>query len=199
MTSHPSAFRTSLDSLLGLEGGFSDDASDSGGATNWGISHAVARGKGYDGPMDRMPLAKAQDIYYTSYWKPLGLDAMSQTHPQIADKLFEQGVHCGIGTAARWLQRTLAVLNQNGALYPDLDVDGIVGPGTRAALDALIRHRGPDGTTVVLRALGCLQGAHYITLAEQRPKDERFVYGWLRQRVGIRDEGLRGGYGPFAW
>ncbi len=136
--------------------------------------------------MSRLPRAKAEEIYYGSYWKPLGLDELSQTHPRIAGKLFDQGVHCGIGTAARWLQRVLTVLDQNGALYPDIDVDGIVGPGTRQALDALIRHRGPDGTTVVLRALNCLQGAHYVVLAEQRPKDERFVYGWLRQR--IRDE-----------
>ena len=185
MSINSPAFRDFLSRVLSLEGGFSDDAVDSGGATHWGISEAVARGKGYNGPMSAMPRATAEQIYYGSYWKTLGLDDLSQTHPQIAYKLFDQGVHCGIGTAARWLQRTLNGLNQNGTLYPDIDVDGLIGPGTRSTLDALIRHRGPDGTTVVLRALNCLQGAHYITLAEQRPKDERFVYGWLRQRIDL--------------
>jgi len=36
---------------------------------------------------------------------------------------------------------------------------------------------------VLCRALNCLQGAYYIELAERREKDERFVYGWLKNRV----------------
>jgi len=32
-------------------------------------------------------------------------------------------------------------------------------------------------------ALNCLQGAFYVELAEKREKDERFVYGWLLNRV----------------
>jgi len=38
---------------------------------------------------------------------------------------------------------------------------------------------------VLLRALNCLQGERYIALAEGRPKDEAFIYGWLRTRVTL--------------
>ena len=38
--------------------------------------------------------------------------------------------------------------------------------------------------TVMLRMLDAQQGAFYMDLAERRPKDERFVYGWFLHRVG---------------
>jgi hypothetical protein len=55
---------------------------------------------------------------------------------------------------------------------------------TIAALREYLSKRGPaDGAKVLLRALNALQGAFYIGLAESRPKDERFVYGWFFNRV----------------
>jgi hypothetical protein len=36
---------------------------------------------------------------------------------------------------------------------------------------------------VLLTAMNCLQGDRYIQIAEARPSQERFVYGWLRARV----------------
>ena len=53
------------------------------------------------------------------------------------------------------------------------------------ALGAFLRLRGADGETVMLKGLNVLQGARYIDLAESRPANESFVYGWLRTRVGI--------------
>ena len=68
-------------------------------------------------------------------------------------------------------------------LYPDLGVDGAVGPGTLKALTAFLKHRGTEGVTVMLKAMNCLQGARYIDLAEKRSANEAFLYGWLRERV----------------
>jgi hypothetical protein len=38
---------------------------------------------------------------------------------------------------------------------------------------------------VMLKTLNCLQGARYIELAEHRQKNEEFVFGWIRARVGL--------------
>jgi hypothetical protein len=35
-----------------------------------------------------------------------------------------------------------------------------------------------------LKALDALQGERYIRLAERRPANEAFLYGWLANRVG---------------
>ena len=56
---------------------------------------------------------------------------------------------------------------------------------TIAALDAFMEARGRrGGETVLLRALEALQGERYLRLAEKRPANEAFLYGWLANRIG---------------
>jgi hypothetical protein len=56
---------------------------------------------------------------------------------------------------------------------------------TLAALDAFLKLRGRrSGETVLLRALEALQGERYLGLAERRPANEAFLYGWLANRIG---------------
>ena len=40
-----------------------------------------------------------------------------------------------------------------------------------------------SGETVLLRAMEALQGERYIALAERRPSQEAFLYGWLANRI----------------
>jgi lysozyme family protein len=94
-------------------------------------------------------------------------------------------VNCGEYRAGQFLQRSLNAFNNGQKLYIDVKVDGIVGKGTRSALSEFIKNRGEEGEMVMLRALNCLQGAFYLELCEKRPKDERFVYGWLLNRVVV--------------
>ncbi len=37
---------------------------------------------------------------------------------------------------------------------------------------------------MLLRALEALQGERYLRLAERRPANEAFLYGWLANRIG---------------
>jgi hypothetical protein len=37
---------------------------------------------------------------------------------------------------------------------------------------------------VLVKAIDALQGERYIALAERRPANEAFLYGWLAQRIG---------------
>ena len=40
------------------------------------------------------------------------------------------------------------------------------------------------GETVLMHALEALQGERYLRLAERRPANEAFLYGWLANRIG---------------
>ncbi len=90
----------------------------------------------------------------------------------------------GPAVAATFLQRILTALNRNGRDYPDLIPDGRIGPVTMAALDSFLAHRGKQGEAVLLRAIEALQGERYLRLAERRPANEAFLYGWLANRMG---------------
>lgn len=179
-------FEQSFRDLIEVEGGYSDNTHDSGGRTNWGITEAVARRNGYTGDMRDLPKSEAQRIYRAQYWDILNLDRVSDRSYPVAHELFDTGVNMGVGRAGRFLQRSLNALNNKQTIFSDIQVDGLIGPGTLAALNALFMRRGPESQVVLLRMLNCLQGAFYIELAEAREKDEEFVFGWFRTRVAIR-------------
>lgn len=178
-------FDIAVADILDIEGDFSDDPADSGGATRFGITEAVARRHGYTGPMRRLPAATAKEIYRTDYWDAQNLNAVAMLSYRIAWELFDTGVNMGISQAGEFLQMSLNAFNRQATDYPDIEVDGAIGPATLDALTAFFKRRGKDGETVLLRALNALQGAAYIELAERRDKDERFVFGWFLQRVRL--------------
>jgi hypothetical protein len=45
--------------------------------------------------------------------------------------------------------------------------------------------RGRDGVTALIEALQALQGTFLLELAERRPKDEEFAFGWFLNRVAF--------------
>ncbi|WP_230481967.1 glycoside hydrolase family 108 protein [Sphingomonas sp. Leaf21] len=174
---------TLIAQVIAREGDYSDHPADRGGATRFGISEAVARADGYAGPMRRLPLARAEAIYRRLYWTAPGLDRVASRAPRLAAELFDTGVNMGTAVSAGFLQRALNALNRGERDYPDLTPDGRIGPATLAALDAFLRHRGPAGEVVLLKAVEALQGERYLTLAERRPANEAFLYGWLADRL----------------
>lgn len=169
--------------VIEREGGFVDHPDDSGGATCWGITQALARQRGYAGRMQDLTQDEARRIYHAEFWAPLNLDAVYTLSPLIAEELFDTAVNTGKSMAAGWLQRTLNGFNLKGTIYADLKVDAQVGPATLAALRSYLTFRKKDGERVLFRALNSLQGAFYISLAERREKDESFVFGWFLNRV----------------
>jgi lysozyme family protein len=170
--------------IIEREGAYSDNKNDSGGKTRWGVTERVARRHGYRGEMRHLPKATAFDILANRYWDGLSLDEVAALSIPIAAEVADSAVNCGARRAAEWLQRSLNVFNRNAALYSDIRVDGDIGPQTLQALRRYLQSRADDqGEWVLLRALNVLQGAHYLTLAERREKDEVFVFGWLKNRV----------------
>lgn len=175
-----------IDDLIEREGGFSNRPGDAGGPTCFGITEAVARAHGYAGAMRQLPRPEAARIYQRLYWLRPRFDEVAKRSRRVATELFDTGANMGPSVAATFLQRVLTALNRNGADYPDLVPDGRIGAQTLAALDAFLSKRGPaSGETVLLRALEALQGERYLRLAERRPANEAFLYGWLANRIGV--------------
>ena len=176
-------FDHALKHTLGIEGEYSDDKRDSGGKTRWGITEAKARAFGYEGDMRELPLDMAKSIYKIDYWDIIRLDKVAEISQAVALEMFDTGVNCGIGIPVGMLQRALNLFNREATDYQDLTVDGAMGQMTLTALRAFVERRGNLGAEVLVECLNSQQGMYYMTLAERRPKDEAFAFGWFANRV----------------
>ena len=173
-----------IDAVIDREGGYVDHPADPGGPTRWGITQATARADGYGGDIHQLSRNRAATIYARAYWRRPGFDRIAERAPALAAELFDTGVNMGPAVAVGFLQRALNALNRGAADYPDVALDGAIGPCTLAALDGFLDRRGPGGEVVLLKAVEALQGERYLSLAERRPAAEAFLYGWLANRIG---------------
>ncbi len=172
-----------VDAVIDREGGYVNHPADRGGPTRFGITEAVARAEGYAGDMRHFGRPAAAALYRRLYWHRPGFDRVAERAPAVAAELFDTGVNMGPTVAAGFLQRALNALNRGATDYPDIFLDGRVGPATLAALDRFLATR-PAGAEVLVKAIEALQGERYLTLAERRPANEAFLYGWLANRLG---------------
>ena len=165
------------------EKGYVNNPKDSGGETNWGITIGLARAYGYEGSMKLLSRATAITIYEKEFWKRFYGDEIVSVSFVLAEKLFDVAINLGTNKAVSFLQQSLNVFNRQGSMYPDIEVDGIMGPKTLSNVKDLIRIRGSNGALVLYRAINAQQGVHYISLVQQREKDEEFITGWFLNRV----------------
>lgn len=104
------AFETALKPVLKWEGGFSNHPSDTGGATNMGITHEVYRKwlskKGLPQKnVKDITKEEVRQIYYENYWVPSGANQLAQTNLPLAVAVFNAAVNMGVGRAKEILQR----------------------------------------------------------------------------------------------
>lgn len=193
-------FLTAYAPLARYEGGWCNDPADRGGETYAGIarhffpdwpgwtvidaarSHPSFRqgAAAFSRHLAALPALTdaVRDWYRREWWDRLGLGNLPQA---LANEIFEQSVNLGKGGAGRLLQRVINAFNWDKArkqpLFPDLAVDGAIGPRTLDGLALLLRSRTHEAALV--HALNCMQGAHYINLAAGTPSQRRFTDGWL--------------------
>lgn len=179
---------TLVDAVIGREGGYSNHPSDKGGPTRWGVTQAVARKYGYHGDMRNFPREQAVVIYKILYFDHPDFDLIAPISTRIANELFDTGINMGPVIAAQFFQKSLNALNAKGTLYPDIAEDGDIGPATVKAFEAYLAARpnfsAGDKIVVMLRMLDGLQTARYIDIARNREKNEDFMFGWIRTRIG---------------
>lgn len=174
-----------IEGVIGREGRYSNNPADAGGETMWGITLATARANGYSGPMRDLPRDLAAKIYLNQYVIAPGFMRIAAINTRIAEELVDSGVNCGPSRPGPWLQRTLNLLNRQAKLFPDLVVDGVLGPATQAALLYTLDHRGTDGEKVILGCLNSQQAVYYMEITERSAANEEFFFGWILNRVKV--------------
>ena len=93
-------------------------------------------------------------------------------------ELIEQDLLVGV------LQRWLNAFNARRSKYPDMFVDGRLGPISLDALRKFLAWRGlGEGGAVLLKALNSAQAVRYLEIAEASKSQEDFIYGWIRSRA----------------
>ena len=158
-----SNFEQAFDAIVEIEGFFSDDSSDPGGATRFGITEAVARQHGYKGEMKDLPEAFAKNVYRAFYWDLVRGDDLAWP---LALLVFDCAVNQGPATAIGLLQRAVLVAQ-----------DGIFGPTTLAAVQRA-NQKALCGTFMTERAL------RYVTT----PGYPRYARGWFDRLFSLAFE-----------
>ena len=130
-------FQKCLHFVLNAEGGYVNNPSDNGGATNKGITQAVYDNyrKGLKKPahdVRNISDAEVLDIYYDRYWKPFLCD----NHlPALAAVVFDTAVNMGVGEANTKAKETLTTIEAkaNPSSHP-FAIAGINAAEARAPL-----------------------------------------------------------------
>lgn len=169
-----------LATVFQMEGGYVNNPKDPGGETNHGVTVAVARSHGYTGSMKDLTKGMAEEIYYEDYIKKPGYEEVCKSSLAVCHKLIDAGVNAGPGRSSRWFQQSLNSLSRGGTDYPQLTVDGKVGPGTVSAYQKLEAKRGRvKACELVLKLMDVQQGQHYMSLTNLNT----FTVGWVDHRI----------------
>lgn len=148
-------FNQAVQATLIHEGGFTDCASDPGGATNMGIEQRDVPSI----PIQTLTVAQATAYYAQNYWKQY----YSQINDQpTASKLFDLGVLFGVGTAVKFLQIALGVT-----------ADGDFGPATLQALN--------EAGSGFLDRYKAAMWQHAQAIVTKTPSSVMFLVGWQRR------------------
>ena len=165
-------FKKFLDYIFEVEGGYTNDENDRGGATNFGITHDDAeKYLGYTGDMRDFKKSDAEKIYKKVYYLGNKLDKV--INDKVALSIFDWAVNSG----GRGIKKAQIVANKFGA---NLVIDGIVGNKTLEAINGI----NPEA---FLKEYHEMQRAFYKNLAAKDITQEDFLKGWLN-RVEIKEK-----------
>jgi lysozyme family protein len=161
-------------------GVFTDDPSDSGGATRWGITQLTLQR--YRRRLTGNPHLRVTRLDVEHLTRDEAVDCalhLFLTEPQyvllldwrVRLAVFDFGFHSSPARATTELQ----------ALFPALDPDGICGPATQAAVNA---H--PDPQQLAMHLL-VARSRFLLDLMKRREKDRKYARGWW-ERVCVLQE-----------
>lgn len=185
-----------LAAVYSVEGGYSNDPKDGGGATRYGVTEKVARAAGYHGDMRAFPkhcdgpaTACADNIYVSQYIAAPGYMPLVEIEPAVAAELVDTAVNMGPARPNRWYRQTMNVLastrlpDSTAALGPD---------EINAYRMAQVKLGKTAACVATLDALDGRQETEYQRLVARNGALRRFLRGWLRARIGNVDRSTCG-------
>lgn len=176
---------------LSWEGGESDDAADRGGFTKFGVSTAfltdIASSQAGRDVLDRMGVilpvtrntirsltkTQAARLFRWQMWDALKLDLIP-LRPAVV--LYDAAVNSGPRQSVKFAQRGYNACVTYGQ---PLDIDGIMGPATRKAMQQA-------DTDKILMAMLDQREQFYRDLVAAKPSQEVFLKGWLNRVTDLR-------------
>jgi lysozyme family protein len=173
---------------LAHEGGYANHKADRGGETYKGIARKfhpdwpgwlqidahLATGASRHG-LDLLPglSGLVMAFYRKEFWQPLRCEEIADQ--KVAEELFDTSVNMGHKRGVQFLQRSVNLL---GRIGNEVVEDGIIGPVTIAAVNALIIEQAAPS---IVKAQNGLQFGHYEKIIERDPSQRVFFRGWLRR------------------
>lgn len=197
-------FNIAHEQVAAVEGEYSNLSTDRGGETYKGISRKfhpnAAIWKYVDRAKDNCSGAReinnylrtnmnaqsaVTDFYKNQYWDALRCgEIVSQ---QIANELYDTAVNQGKTSAVKYLQTVLNFLNQNGKLYKDIDVDGVLGNMTLLTLERCLNYYEKYGLkyaeALIVKALNGEQYIRYRNIVVNDADQEANFAGWISHRI----------------
>jgi lysozyme family protein len=162
-------FQRALEFVLKVEGGYTNDPVDRGGATNKGILQRVydiyRKAEGLR-PADVRDILniEVEEIYRDAYWLEGDCDRLPWPVSLVH---FDACVNTGVTQAARFLQRSVGA-----------EADGRIGPKTLEAVRSALNKLSPMG---LAERLVSRREPFYRRLAQTDPSQKRFLQGWLNR------------------
>lgn len=156
--------------VLTNEGGFTNNPSDGGGATNFGITQAtLSAWRGHLASVvdvEYMKIEEAKAIYKAKYWDVLGLDKVNENN--VATCILDVAVNRGPKTAGKYAQ------NACNNLGSTLAVDGSLGSLSLAAINSY-------DPAAFIRQFELLIESGYNDIVANNPSQKVFLKGWLNR------------------
>jgi len=171
-----SDFNDAIPTVLRHEGGFVDDLSDPGGATNYGVSLRWLKSQGLleeleieegDKTQDEvmviknMTQAQAMGFYKAWWWDRYKYGNFNSQ--ALATKILDTSVNLGPPRTHRMLQQVIGVA-----------VDGVLGNASFAEANAL-------SPSVVVVKFQTAQAQFYRDLVTTNPARQKYLNGWLNR------------------
>lgn len=162
------SFNLALPIVIQHEGtNFVEDPKDLGGATKFGLTLSYIKGSVDDNftvdQLKDMHIDEATSIYLKYWWNTYNLGSI--LNQALAAKVFDTIVNLGPTGGTRQIQKAC-----NEANIP-IDIDGILGPQTIAALS--------KNPTLILTNIRKSLVSYYKDIVQYNPDQAKFLKGWL--------------------
>lgn len=159
-----------IQKILKIEGGFTNNPNDAGGATNFGITKKVYEDFiGREVSVDEirnMPEGNAYQIYKENYWDAIGGDYITEF--SCAYVIFDQAVNRGVSSALKQACRTVGISETGG-------VNSFV-----------IKSINEYDPYMFVQEYLMYSEDFYNALVAQKPTNNVFLKGWLNRVDKIR-------------